>query len=107
MKRAIPRVRRLGGLWPSLRSYFAGVPGALKDHLNSEELLRIAITALSAGSGIFGLLEAVLSRVGVVFPAPADAALAAALMTVILETRRRLGHGEPPPAARSRRQTCH
>jgi hypothetical protein len=78
----------------SIRDFFGAVPGALKDHLSTEELLRISITALMAGGGILGLLQAVLLNVGAIFPAPTDAALAAVIVTFLLECSRRLGHGQ-------------
>ena len=81
-------------LFEIVRHFFAAVPGSLMDHLNSEELIRIAITALTAGGGVLGIFEGVLGGVARVFPAPADAALAAALLTAILEVCRRLRHGE-------------
>jgi hypothetical protein len=62
--------------------------------LNTIELSRITIAALTAGGGILGLLEAILLGVGVIFPAPTDAALAALVLTLILEALRRLAHGQ-------------
>jgi hypothetical protein len=87
-------------LLETVRRFFAAVPGSVANHLNTEELIRIALTALTAGGGVLGLFEAVLGSVAVVFPAPADAALAAALLTVILEVCRRLRHGEALVARR-------
>jgi cobalamin synthase len=88
-------------------TFFEEVPGSLKGHLNQEELVRVSVTALTAGGGLFGLLQALSLSVGSIFPAPSDAALAAALLTAILEILRRLGHGGetskspgPPRAAR-------
>jgi hypothetical protein len=83
-------------LGPSLRSFLGAAPGALKDHLNTEELTRITLTALTAGGGTLGLLQLLLASVGTIFPAPTDAALAALILTVILESLRRLGHGQEP-----------
>lgn len=88
----------------AFQQFFAAVPGSLRDHLNFEELARIAITALTAGGGVFGLLEAVLSQAPAVFPAPADAALAAALLTLILDVCRRLQHGDDPACLGSARR---
>jgi hypothetical protein len=87
-----------------IRDFFTAVEGSLKNHLNIEELARIALTALAAGGGVFGLLEALMKQAGVVFPSASDAALAAIVMTVILEGHRRLGQGEEhlPAARRSR-----
>jgi hypothetical protein len=72
---------------------FEAVPGSLKAHLNVEELARIAVTALAAGGGVFGVLQAVVQSAGTIFPAPADASLAVSVLTTILEVHRRLGHG--------------
>jgi hypothetical protein len=84
-------------------TFFSVAPGALQSHLNTEELMRIAVASLSAGGGIFGLLEAIMRSAGVVFPAPSDAALAAALLTMILESHRRLQHGDEPRRSRAAR----
>jgi hypothetical protein len=85
----------------SLRDYVGPAPGALKDHINSVELSRITITALTAGGGTLALLQAILMNVGTIFPAPADAALAAVILTFTLESLRRLGHGEEQSSSRS------
>jgi hypothetical protein len=77
----------------SVRAFFGPAPGALKDHLNGVELSRITITALTTGGGILALLQTILTNVGTIFPAPADAALAAVFVTLIMEALRRLGHG--------------
>jgi hypothetical protein len=73
--------------------YIEEVPGSLKGHLNREELVRVSLTAVTAGGGLFGLLQAISLSAGTIFPAPTDAALAAAVLTAILEVLRRLGHG--------------
>lgn len=88
-----------------LSVYLAAAPGAIKSHLNAQELVRITVAAVAAGGGVFGVLQAVVLNAGTIFPAPADAALAAAVLTLILEANRRLGHGEEParPAARRSR----
>jgi hypothetical protein len=90
-------------------TFFGQAPGSLKRHLNTEELIRITLTSALAGGGLFGLVQALASSTETIFPASTDAALAAAVLTVILETLRRLGHGvearkEPEPTrARSLR----
>jgi hypothetical protein len=73
--------------------FFAAVPGSIQGHLNSEELVRVLVTGLSAGGGVLGLLELIRADVGVLFPAPNDAALASAVLTILIEIRRRLTHG--------------
>jgi hypothetical protein len=82
------------GIALSVRGYFGPVPGALKEHLNTVELSRITVIALTAGGGTLALLEALLMNVGSIFPAPTDAALAAVILTFLLESLRRLGHGQ-------------
>ena len=69
-------------------------PERIKNHLNTEELVRIGVAALTAGGGGFSVLEAIQLDVPQIFPAPADTALAAAVLTLILETMRRLDHGQ-------------
>src|SRR4051794_28890756 len=84
----------------AVRDFAGTAPNSLKNHLNREELARVTITSLGAGGGLFGLLQAIVLGAGVIFPAPTDAALAAAVLTVILEVIRRLRHGahqEPFP----------
>lgn len=91
------RSRRLAS-W--LRAFLGEVPGSIRDHLNTRELVRIALTSLAAGGGLLGLLQAVVLASGSIFPSPADASLAAAVLTLILEACRRLDHGDPPSASR-------
>lgn len=86
-----------------LRRFFAEVPGSIQGHLNSEELVRVVVTGLSAGGGALGFLELIRADAGVLFPAPNDAALATAVLTVILEVRRRLTHGADVSKARPSR----
>jgi hypothetical protein len=83
----------------SPRAFWGEVPGALKNHLNTVELTRITITSLAAGGGVLGLLQALLASVGTIFPAPSDAALAAVILTLILDSLRRLDHGQEPAPA--------
>jgi hypothetical protein len=90
----------------SVRDFLGPAPGAIKKHLNTDELTRITLTALTAGAGTVALLQAILANVGSIFPAPTDAALAAVFLTFILEALRRLGHGQesvPAVAAGMRR----
>jgi hypothetical protein len=84
----------IGGFRTVSSNFFAEVPGAIKGHLNIVELIRIAVMALAAGGGIFGLLQAIELNVGQIFPAPADAGLASAVLTLLLEVLRRLGQGQ-------------
>jgi hypothetical protein len=79
----------------SVRAYFEAAPGALRNHLNAEELARITVTALLAGAVILGILEAILACVGTLFPAPTDAAFAGVIVTFLLDCLRRLDHGRP------------
>jgi hypothetical protein len=92
------------GFFSRAGEFLGAVPGSLKNHLNSDELCRIVAAALTAGCGLFGVLQAVAAHVGTIFPAPSDAAFAALVLTTILEAYRRLGHGEnpTPPSSRSR-----
>ena len=76
--------------------YFWNVPGSLQGHLNSAELARVSMVALTTGAGIFAALSAWTLERGSIIPSPADAGLAVAVFTLILETRRRLGHGKEP-----------
>lgn len=86
-------------LFQKIRDYLDVVPGAIKNHLNTEELLRVTVTSMTAGAGLFGLIEAVSLSLGAIFPCASDAALAASLLTFILGVRKRLNQGEEPPRA--------
>jgi hypothetical protein len=78
----------------SIREFFGPAPATIKKHLNTDELTRITLTALTAGAGTVALLQAILVNVGNIFPAPTDAALAAVVLTFALEALRRLNHGQ-------------
>ena len=93
----------MGRFVDRLSRFFAEVPGSIQGHLNSEELVRVVVAGLSAGGGVLGCLEMIRSDAGVLFPAPNDAALATAVITVILEVRRRLTHGAKLSNARQSR----
>jgi hypothetical protein len=106
LERKLGSTEFLSNLARSVRDFFRAAPNSLKDHLNQAELIRIAIASLGAGGGLFGLLQAIVLNLGSIFPAPGDAALAAVILTSILEVLRRLGHGTDqesrgfPPVAR-------
>ena len=85
-----------------ISEYLAGVPGSLQGHLNGEELARVSMAAMTTGTGISGALSALALQSGSFFPSPADAGLAVAVLTLILESRRRLGHGKEPFQTRVR-----
>ena len=95
----------LGSVLASLRQYPAAVPGALRGHLNTEELARVTIAAIAIGGGAFSLLNALAIQAGAILPGPADSALAVVVFSIIAESRRRLGHGEDPPRDYRRRKT--
>lgn len=78
----------------AVADFVGPVPGAIKNHVNVEELARVAITALTSGGGLFGLLSAVALGAGTIFPAAGDSALAGVVLTAILEILRRLNHGD-------------
>lgn len=68
-------------------------PQSIKGHVNVEELFRALLTAIFAGGGVQGFLALLAPALPAIFPAPHDAALAGAVLTLILELRRRLNHG--------------
>jgi hypothetical protein len=90
----------------SARDFLGAAPNSLKHHLNKEELARVTLTSLGAGSGIYGLLQAIVLSAGLIFPAPIDAALAATILAAILEVLRRLDHGDGTATAAHRPRTC-
>lgn len=81
--------------------FLAEAPHSLRNHLNIDELSRVLLAAFWAGGGIFGLLELVVAQVGGIFPSPADAGFAAAVLTALLEAWRRLSHGSPAASKNS------
>jgi hypothetical protein len=70
------------------------VPGTKKAQLTLDEVVRIAVSTVSAAGGLFGVLKFLEWNLGPIFPAPIDAAMACAVLTLILETCRRLDQGE-------------
>ena len=106
MKKKMSWMRRLFEVIAGFGSYvvkFAKeAPRSLKGHLNLDELTRVAVASFIAGGGAFGFLDSVVRNIGVIFPAPADAALAVMLITLILDVARRLQHGDVVWAATPR-----
>lgn len=88
----------LATLKAALVTLVAEAPGAIREHLNVPEIQRVALTAF-LGGGAGAIVPALLSSV-VTLVAPQDAALAAALVTLVFDVRRRLGQGAPAPTAR-------
>jgi len=78
--------------------FIGPVPGAIAKHLNVQELVRIVVTTITSTGSAAAILPALLAHVGLFVAAP-DVAFASALLTVIVEIVRRLGHGAPLPAA--------
>ena len=89
----------LAKLFLLIRQFLGSVPGAIRGHLNALELIRVVVTALVAGGGVAGVLQALLAAVGTVFIGPGDAAVATTVITLVLEVVRRLGHGQPVPTS--------
>ncbi len=74
------------------------VPNAIKDHLNVEELVRIAVTSFISAGGSAAVLPALLAHVDL-FVDPTDVGVVTAVLTLIIEIVRRLEHGTELPAA--------
>jgi hypothetical protein len=83
----------------SIRDFLGPAANSLKNHLNARELIRVVVTALVAGGGVAGVLQALLAAVGTVFIGPGDAAVATTVITLVLEVVRRLDHGQPVPTS--------
>jgi hypothetical protein len=99
LKRKLGFTRFVFDLARSVCDFFRAAPNSLKNHLNQDELIRVAITSVGAGGGLFGLLQAIVMNLGMIFPAPGDAALAAVILTAILDVLRRLDHGTDQDSA--------
>lgn len=82
--------------------FFAAAPGAIRGHLNVQEAVRVAVVALLAGGGAWGVLAAELVHLPELVT-PADAGMATAVAGLVVEAVRRFGHGAPlpPPAPAS------
>lgn len=81
----------------SVGKFFAAAPGAIRGHLNVNEAVRVAVVALLAGGGAWGVLAAELVHLPELVT-PADAGVAAAAAALVSEAIRRFGHGAAPPA---------
>lgn len=85
--KALPGVRQV-------LDFLGPVETAIAENLNVAELARIAITVLVAGGGIGGVLQELSTHVPD-FVSPGWVAFASAFITLIIEGRRRLAHGDP------------
>lgn len=83
----------MGFLLARLKKYFAEVPGSIRGFLNVNELVRVLMTSIVSGGGVLAVLQALAASAGTIFPAAQDAALAALLLTSLLEVTRRLQQG--------------
>ncbi len=88
----------LGFIVGVIGDFVGPAANSIKGHLNVVELIKVAISAVASGGGVLGILQAALPAIGLIFPLPQDAALAAAVLTAIGEVIRRLSHGGPPPS---------
>ena len=74
-------------------AYLGPVDRAIRDHLNVREIVRIIIVTIVAGGGTAGVVSAVKDDLPAIVQ-PGDVVLAASVLTVIEEVRRRLNHGD-------------
>src|SRR4051812_8180585 len=77
-------------------AFFAAAPGAVRDHLNVDEMFRVAVAALLAGGGAHGGPVAQTAHLPQIVP-PADASAATAVLAAFVEIYRRLNHGATLP----------
>ena len=80
--------------------YPSSAPDSLRGHLNYVEISRIIVGSLAAGGLVFVILGSLTLQTGMVLPAPADSGLAVAVLALILESHRRLKHGDELPIDR-------
>lgn len=80
----------------AILKFLGQVPTAVKDHINVQEAVRIAVAAVLAGGGAGGVAFALVSHLPDIVTA-GDLTLATALVTVVVETLRRLGQGSAIP----------
>lgn len=80
----------------AVASFLGEVPGAIRNHVNVQELARVAVAALLAGGGAWGVAAAVATHLPQIVT-PDDLVLATAAVTALSELRRRLGQGAPVP----------
>jgi hypothetical protein len=99
MERIMSMLKKIIGFVFGVIGDFVGpAANSIKGHLNIAELVKVAISAVAAGGGVMGILNAALPAIGLIFPLPQDAALASMILTAIGEVIRRLSHGTPPPS---------
>jgi hypothetical protein len=96
-------VTALAAVYTALKAFIGPTANSFLGYVNVAELARAVIAAFAAApvsGGAAAVLVAVLSAVQAdasgIFPA--DAALAGAVLTFVVDLIRRFGHGEPPPA---------
>ncbi|WP_435018922.1 hypothetical protein TA3x_000912 [Tundrisphaera sp. TA3] len=81
-------------------SFFAKVDGSRKGLIVPEELFRAIVSAVGSGAILtfaIGGLQLVVDHASVVFPNPAVAGLASAILTLILDLLRRQNQGPTQP----------
>jgi len=81
----------------AILKFLGQVPTAVKDHINVQEAVRIAVAAALAGGGIGGVAIALVTQLPTIVT-PGDLTLATALVTVFVETVRRFRQGVSLPA---------
>jgi hypothetical protein len=86
----------LRAAWNLLRKFAGPVRGALKDHLNWGELVRVVITALAAGGGLVPVLQSLQVHVDQVATDTTTAGVLTAALVAIIEVVRRLHHEDAP-----------
>ena len=85
----------------AVASFLAPDPKSLQGFLNVAELFKIltSSTVVSAIVGVVMLvIQAVVANLPAIVPNPAVAMLISFALTQLLDTLRRLGHGDPTPA---------
>lgn len=79
-----------------VKAFFRAAPGAIRGHVNLDELCRILVLAVLAHQGVLAVLSGIDAGAATVFVNPQDAALYTAWLAAIVETVRRFHHGNEP-----------
>jgi hypothetical protein len=77
-----------------IAGFLGAVPGAIRAHLNTVEIARIAAATLLSGGTVWGVLEVLATKIPE-WVSPDYASVVTALFILLFEVRRRLGQGTP------------
>lgn len=81
-------------------NFLGEVPGAIRDHLNIGEIVRIVVASSLAGGGVYEAVRALAESIPQ-WVAPGDVGLVTAVFVLVIEVWRRLRQGKQAPTVES------